>query len=222
MRFGVWGAMLLWLSLVFACGVDVSEPPSASEGREASAVDRPDDLVLAAELARAESSSAALGVAAPVTAAATCTSHCNCPLWQKCSGGLCVDVRYPGPMPPSPPCMADCQCAARSYCTASGTSWGFCVAPTCSLAWSASTVPPNGSANFIISSTQMPANSYLRLYGTRNGVVDANGDIWNLVSGTFGIPNTPGTAGVYVRYVRMYSPTNRLLCESNTVTVTFQ
>ncbi len=220
MRVGARVVFAFCLSLLVACGVEQRDSSSS----EPAAVEQESEAIAQAEeLGQSAQAGAALGApSGGVMPQVSCASHCNCPLGQQCAGGTCQTIIFPSPAPPTPPCMADCQCALRSYCNGANGGWGICIAPTCSVAWSYSPVPSGSTVNFLISSSQMPANSYLKLYGTRNGVVDENGTVYNLVSGTFPIPNAPGSSGVYTRYVRMYSPTNRLLCQSNTANVTFQ
>ena len=58
--------------------------------------------------------------------------------------------------------------------------------------------------------------------GTRDGVIDEAGSLFNLVSGSFPITNSPGMAGSYVRYIRMFGPDHAELCESPHAAVVFQ
>lgn len=67
----------------------------------------------------------------------------------------------------------------------------------------------------------MPPGAYTQLYGTKNGIPDENGSIYNLTSGDFPILNSPGLAGTYMRYVVMRGPSNELLCTSPQVVATF-
>jgi hypothetical protein len=132
----------------------------------------------------------------------------------------------------APPCVCDRQCGegwtlpaqpgrGAARCELSGT-YGYCVNPTCELYWSAGSVAPGGTVTLSVTSSNLPEGSYLRLYGTRNGVVDEAGSLFNLVSGSFPITNSAGLEGSYVRYIRIFGPDHAQLCESPHAAVEFQ
>jgi hypothetical protein len=155
---------------------------------------------------------------------ASCVS-CACPRGQACNHlGVCAGYPLFGPIPGPPlwpACVCDSQCPTGSVCSLSN-GYGYCQVPTCAAFWDVAVVPPNGTANFGVSSQWMPAGSYSRLYGTRNGVLDTDGLLYNTVAGSFLVQNAPGLAGFYMRYVRMFGPDHTPLCQSEPVYITLQ
>lgn len=147
-----------------------------------------------------------------------CTTSCDCPLDSTCSSGVCVILPVAGPRSPNPRCYADCQCSSPQYCSATPPSHGYCE-PSCSVKWLREIVPPGQGTLFIIRSNGLPAGSYSRLYGTKDGVTDVNGQIWQTTSGSYGVTYGPG---VYTRYMKMFSAANVQLCQTNVSSVTFQ
>lgn len=189
--------------------------------------------------ASSEVSSEEQGELAPVQLAektqASCNS-CECPRGQACNyAGVCAGYPVFGPIPRPPlfpPCVCDSQCwlggpdappMPGAVCTNyGGSGYGYCAVPQCSASWSLAVVPPNGTVDFIVSSDWMPPGSYSRLYGTKDGITDENGAVYNLVSGVFPIQNNPGMAGTYMRYLRMYGPDHAQLCVTAPTYSTFQ
>lgn len=154
-------------------------------------------------------------------------ADCNCPRGTRCYvDGTCQGYPVFGPIPNlGPPCIGDCQCPAGTRCEmdiGSPSSYGYCVTPTCSVSFDAVTVPPNGTTIFTVTSQWMPQGSYSLLYGTKDGVWDENGSVYNLTSGAFPIVNSPGLAGDYMRYVVMKGPQHEVLCQTAPAYAYFQ
>lgn len=149
---------------------------------------------------------------------------CSCPLGDECKAtGDCGGIVQFSPSLPNP-CIEDCQCPSGTRCTRDGGSYGFCRTPTCSASYSVTTVPLNGTTTFSISSQYMPPGAYTKLFGTKDGIQDVNGTVFNLTSGSFTITDSPGLGGKYIRYVMMYGPNNATLCstQNQPASVTFQ
>lgn len=208
--------MIGWFALG-ACAVERDEPGSQSGPPELASRDESRPPVLAE------------------TSQAVC-SDCACPRGQRCNFlGVCAAYPVFGPIPRPPlfpPCVCDSQCwiggpdappMPGAVCTNyGGSSYGYCEVPQCSVSWALAVVPPNGTVDFIVSSASMPPGSYSRLYGTKDGVTDENGAVYNLVSGVFPIQNNPGMAGTYMRYLHMHGPDHTLLCVTAPTYSTFQ
>jgi hypothetical protein len=146
----------------------------------------------------------------------SCSSHNDCPVGTYCgTSGICSSAVF-GPTPP-PTCGSDFQCIPLGQlCTNRNPNLGFygsCVTPTCSAQYSLSYVPLNGTTYFDVSSNA-PAGSYSRLYGTKNNNPDEFGTVYQLASGSFPILNSPGLAGSYMRYLDMYTSDSRLWCRT--------
>ncbi|WP_395833744.1 MopE-related protein [Archangium violaceum] len=94
---------------------------------------------------------------------------------------------------------------------------------TCSAWLSSATVPSGGTATFGFSASgPIPAGSRSYTYGTRNGVVDANGSpSHDQTSLSYLVLNSPGLEGYYERYMVIRGPNNALLCTTNTVSAWF-
>lgn len=213
MRVGASVVLAFCLSLLVACGVEQSETssPAVDESAPPSAQ----------AVAQGQASEAAGKQAGELTAQA-CTTDCQCSLGTHCVGGTCVGAIIAGPPPPQPVCFSDCQCGPSSRCNNPPGDWGQCA--SCSISWSAATVPPGGTVNLILSSTAVPADGYTRLYGQKNGMPDpsAGGAQFNVVSGSFPITNGPGMNGYYSRWVQMFNASGRMLCQSAISYVNFQ
>jgi hypothetical protein len=87
--------------------------------------------------------------------------------------------------------------------------------------FSSTVVPPNGTTTLSITSQALPAGSYTELHGTKNGVTDEY-SVYNLTEGSFPIVNSPGLAGLYIRWIFMRGPNNELLCSPQSTYATFQ
>ena len=165
-------------------------------------------------------------------AGAACSSDCACGRGLRCTGGVCASYVEFGPIPAppfSPPCVCDAQCPSDRFCTnnqASPTSYGYCVAASCSAGFSPTFVPAGSSTLFTLAShadfdSPLPAGSFSRMYGTRNGVQDAFGEAYPFTAAVFSIANTPGLAGSYTRYVGVHRPDGGLLCTTGVATSVF-
>jgi hypothetical protein len=93
----------------------------------------------------------------------------------------------------------------------------------CSLSVNHASVYSNNSDTWVYTGTSNPSGYAIKRYGTKNGVMDLNGDsVWgptnfNLTYGPVG----PGTEGTYVRWFTISDPnTGALLCTSNQATMT--
>jgi peroxiredoxin len=96
-------------------------------------------------------------------------------------------------------------------------------AVACSLSVNHASVYSNNSDTWVYTGTSNPSGYAIKRYGTKNGVMDLNGDsVWgptnfNLTYGPVG----PGTEGTYVRWFTISDPnTGALLCTSNQATMT--
>lgn len=130
-----------------------------------------------------------------------------------------------GPIPANAgaACVADCQRASGTYCDMGFLTYGYCIPrPTCSMSYSASVVPPNGTTILSVTSQGTTPGSFSLLYGTKNGVWDELGSPYNLTSGSFPIVNSPGLAGYYMRYAVMRGPRNEFLCQTSPTYSYFQ
>lgn len=157
----------------------------------------------------------------------SCTRNDQCALGTACYNRTCIDLPSPpGPLPEEPwgeRCVNDAQCAPFGRrCEVHTNTYvpngpvGYCVAPSCSVSWSLSVIPPNATTNFIVTSSEMPwGGSYSVMYGTKNGVTDVDGAYYDWIEGVFPITNFPGFAGSYMRYLEMYAPDGRLFCTTN-------
>lgn len=155
----------------------------------------------------------------------SCVKNDNCPRGTGCFNGTCIQILEFGPAPEaplSPACVSDGQCApagrrcsVHTTTTYPGGPHGYCLAPTCSVSWDPYWVPQNSTTNFIVTSSEMPIDSYSVLYGTKNGITDEYGSYYNWVSGVFPITNFPGFSGYYMRYINMFAPDGRWFCQTN-------
>lgn len=153
-----------------------------------------------------------------------CNDDCICPPATRCWDGICTSYARFGPIPIHlSACVDDCQCLAGTFCDNAFGSYGYCQSqtPSCSLSFDAAVVQPGATTNLTVTSELMPAGSFSLLYGTKDGVPDENGSMYNLTSGSFPIVNSPGLAGVYTRSAVMYGPQNQPLCWTDTVMVEF-
>ncbi|MCP3142295.1 RCC1 domain-containing protein [Pyxidicoccus xibeiensis] len=93
------------------------------------------------------------------------------------------------------------------------------VGCSCSAWLSSDTVPSGGTATFgFVTTGPFPAGSRAYLYGTRNGVVDANGsDSYDQLTFSYQVGNYPGLEGYYQRYIIIRGPDYAALCETNVV-----
>jgi hypothetical protein len=94
---------------------------------------------------------------------------------------------------------------------------------SCSFSVSPTSIYANNSDKWTYTGTSNPSGYAIKRYGTKNGVMDLNGDsVWgptnfNLTYGPVG----PGTEGTYVRWFTISDPnTGALLCTSNQATMT--
>jgi len=151
-----------------------------------------------------------------VQALTSCRSHSDCPVGTYCDTSRTCSSFVIGPTPP-PICGSDSQCIpSGQLCTNRNPNlgnYGSCVTPNCSAQYSLSNVPLNGTTYFNVSSNA-PSGSYSRLYGTKNNIQDAFGDLYQLTSGSFPNQNLPGLAGSYMRYLDMYTSDNQLWCRT--------
>ncbi|WP_395840050.1 MopE-related protein [Cystobacter fuscus] len=94
---------------------------------------------------------------------------------------------------------------------------------SCSAWLTSDRIPSGGTATFgFTSSGPYLAGSRAYLYGTRNGVVDANGSpSYDQISFSYLVLNSPGLEGYYQRYVVIRGPDNAEVCRTNTVSAWF-
>ncbi|AKJ06107.1 BNR repeat domain protein [Archangium gephyra] len=112
---------------------------------------------------------------------------------------------------------------ADNNCNGSADEGGVCPTTTCSAWLTRTSIPSGGLATFgYTTSGYIPAGSRAYLYGTRNGVVDANGSpSYDQTTFSYDVLNAPGLEGYYQRYVVIRGPDNATLCTTNTVSAWF-
>jgi hypothetical protein len=146
-----------------------------------------------------------------------CSSDCQCDRGFRCTSGTCQSIVQFGPVPGpplSPACVCDSQCPTGSVCSDphnTSSSYGYCITYACTISFAPYYTPPGGTTTLTLTSDS-PPGSYSLLYGQKNSSWDTIGAYYGLTSGSFSITNTPGLAGLYMRYAVLYRPDGQQLC----------
>jgi hypothetical protein len=94
--------------------------------------------------------------------------------------------------------------------------------PTCSASFGSFYVASGDTTVFSFTSANVPPGSTSYLYGTKNGLPDANGIPYGVTSGAYLVANSPGLEGLYARWVVIRGPDGAEVCKTNTTSVFFQ
>jgi hypothetical protein len=112
----------------------------------------------------------------------------------------------------------------QAICSTNSVQAEFLAPPlpvSCALSADISRVSLGQSINLTVTGSNIPAGAQGYWYGTKNGVVDANGIGFGSVPSRVSLTNTSGSQGVYTRKVEIRNAQGQAICTTSSVQAEF-